>query len=346
LIRATETGPPRSGMSGPDRAVLYLVASETGFRAGELHKTTWDCVRLDADPPAIKVTSKSAKNKREHAQPLKVSTARLLAGWRDSSGATAPNAPVFPTMPRIDRLAAVVRADMQAAGLPLCDADRRERGFHSFRHSFVSSLLRSGVPLKLAMDLARHSDPRLTSKRYGKTLLPERVTAIENLPALTSVATAVALRATGTYDSATPSGISSGISNSGASRRIATDTGCTEGSARQHDQRGEGNNVSAEETGTSRRPLHRSASPEKRRGGDSNPRYANAHTGFRNQPLQPLGHLSTLAGPGHGTPPSPSPPMTKHLAYAGAAASPPLPSVRRPSQPQLGMVSRGAGSST
>ncbi len=29
-----------------------------------------------------------------------------------------------------------------------------------------------------------------------------------------------------------------------------------------------------------------------RRGGDSNPRYGCPHTGFRNQLLQPLGHLS------------------------------------------------------
>ncbi len=51
LIRATETGPPRSGMSGPDRAVLYLIASETGFRAGELRKTTRECVQRE---PAIR----------------------------------------------------------------------------------------------------------------------------------------------------------------------------------------------------------------------------------------------------------------------------------------------------
>ena len=30
----------------------------------------------------------------------------------------------------------------------------------------------------------------------------------------------------------------------------------------------------------------------KRRGGDSNPRYGYPYTGFRNQLLQPLGHLS------------------------------------------------------
>ena len=31
-----------------------------------------------------------------------------------------------------------------------------------------------------------------------------------------------------------------------------------------------------------------------RRGGDSNPRYGRPHTGFRNQLLQPLGHLSKI----------------------------------------------------
>ena len=36
---------------------------------------------------------------------------------------------------------------------------------------------------------------------------------------------------------------------------------------------------------------------EKRRGGDSNPRYDCSHTGFRNQPDQPLRHLSYLLMP-------------------------------------------------
>ena len=46
----------------------------------------------------------------------------------------------------------------------------------------------------------------------------------------------------------------------------------------------------------SRKPLVsrdlRDARWVKRRGGDSNPRYGHPHTGFRNQHLQPLGHLS------------------------------------------------------
>ena len=40
--------------------------------------------------------------------------------------------------------------------------------FHSLRHTFVSLLDQSGATLKEAMQLARHSDPRLTMARYGR----------------------------------------------------------------------------------------------------------------------------------------------------------------------------------
>ncbi len=47
------------------------------------------------------------------------------------------------------------------------------------------------------------------------------------------------------------------------------------------------------------RPFHalRASIQKERRGGDSNPRYDCSHTGFRNQPDQPLRHLSKATGP-------------------------------------------------
>jgi hypothetical protein len=42
-------------------------------------------------------------------------------------------------------------------------------------------LERAGVSLKQAMQLARHSDPRLTMKRYGKTTLDELGQAVGGL---------------------------------------------------------------------------------------------------------------------------------------------------------------------
>jgi hypothetical protein len=43
--------------------------------------------------------------------------------------------------------------------------------FHSLRHTYVALLDRSGASLKQAMQLARHSDPKLTMARYGRAQL-------------------------------------------------------------------------------------------------------------------------------------------------------------------------------
>src|SRR5262245_28579778 len=43
--------------------------------------------------------------------------------------------------------------------------------FHSLRHSYIALLDKSGATLKEAMQLARHSDPRLTMAVYGRARL-------------------------------------------------------------------------------------------------------------------------------------------------------------------------------
>ena len=50
------------------------------------------------------------------------------------------------------------------------------------------------------------------------------------------------------------------------------------------------------------KPHLRLGNADNRRGGDSNPRCGKPHTGFRNQPLQPLGHLSIHRRAGERTP--------------------------------------------
>jgi hypothetical protein len=57
--------------------------------------------------------------------------------------------------------------------------------FHSLRHSFIALLDRSGATLKEAMQLARHSDPKLTMAVYGRAALQELGQAVGRLPMLT-----------------------------------------------------------------------------------------------------------------------------------------------------------------
>ena len=62
------------------------------------------------------------------------------------------------------------------------DADGLFADFHANRHTFISNLSGSGVPLSVAQKLARHSDPRLTANRYTHVELNEQAQAIDQLP--------------------------------------------------------------------------------------------------------------------------------------------------------------------
>lgn len=81
------------------------------------------------------------------------------------------------------------------------------RDFHSLRHSYVAMLDRAGCTLKEAMQLARHSDPKLTIARYGKAQLHDLAGKVKLLPDLLngtpSESNAQRLRATGTDGAAT-----------------------------------------------------------------------------------------------------------------------------------------------
>ena len=59
----------------------------------------------------------------------------------------------------------MLRIDLDAAGIPYVvqgPDGPLYSDFHSLRHCFISLLDRSGATLKEAMQLARHSDPKLT----------------------------------------------------------------------------------------------------------------------------------------------------------------------------------------
>src|SRR5262249_59333358 len=77
--------------------------------------------------------------------------------------------------------------------------------FHALRHSYVALLEQGGVSLKQAMQLARHSDPKLTMARYGRAQLHDLGEAVRRLPALLTdpQPESQALRATGTDSACT-----------------------------------------------------------------------------------------------------------------------------------------------
>jgi hypothetical protein len=80
--------------------------------------------------------------------------------------------------------AEMLRIDLQAANIPYRDEEGRVADFHALRHSYITHLERSGVSPKLAQELARHSDIRLTMNVYTHARLHDLAGAVEGLPAL------------------------------------------------------------------------------------------------------------------------------------------------------------------
>ena len=195
LLTATEKQPERHGMTGPERAILYRVAVETGLRAGELSSLARASFILDGKRPTVTVDAAYSKRRRRDELPLRADTAAALRIFLD---AKMPDAPAF-TMPTSYRTAVMFRADLEAAGIAY-HVGGRVADFHSLRHTTGSLLAASGVHPKVAQSLMRHSTIGLTMDRYTHTLVGQESDAVAGLPDL-SAREADAARATGTLNS-------------------------------------------------------------------------------------------------------------------------------------------------
>ena len=66
-----------------------------------------------------------------------------------------------------------LKKDLKAAGIQYIDESGRYADFHALRYTFNTWLQTNGVPPRMAQELMRHSDRRLTDQVYlDTTLLP------------------------------------------------------------------------------------------------------------------------------------------------------------------------------
>lgn len=200
LLKVTTEEPMRFRMSGPERALLYLTALESGLRASELKSLTAAMCDFDSEIPTLTVKAAYSKRRREDIQPIPPSLTTALKAYTENCPADEL---VFRTMPPIDRLARMLRVDLQAAKIEYRDGAGRVVDFHALRHTYITNLARSGVHPKIAMDLARHSDINLTLARYSHTVIRERAEVLHRLPKLTEGNDEPTMhKKTGTNDSA------------------------------------------------------------------------------------------------------------------------------------------------
>ncbi len=187
------------GMSGRDRVALYSAACVSGFRAEELASLRPAAFHLDDDPPTVTLSAENAKNGRTAVQPLPPDVAAAL---RDYLTGRPTDRPAWPgTWYR--KAAEMLRIDLDAAGVPYAvegPDGPLYADFHALRHSYIALLDKSGATLKEAMQLARHSDPKLTMAVYGRAQLHDLGEAVRRLPDLLDAGSPAggAAKATGT----------------------------------------------------------------------------------------------------------------------------------------------------
>lgn len=150
-------------MTGTDRSLCYLVAMNTGFRAGEIASLTPERFDL-GEYPTITVracySKRGKRSGRDDVQPIRRDIADALRPWLAGK---EPGQPVFP-IPQ--KSAQMLYLDLRRAGIGAIDADGRIADFHALRHTFITVLVARGINVKVVQELARHSTPTLTLGLY------------------------------------------------------------------------------------------------------------------------------------------------------------------------------------
>lgn len=193
LLEVTRREPKRLGMTGPERALLYQLAAESGLRSNEIRSLTVSS--FDFEQCTVTVKAGYSKRKREDVLPLKPDTMSEIRNHLENKLRTAQ---AF-TLPSESNVAKMLKKDLAAAGIEYVDAAGKFCDFHSLRHTTGSMLAAAGVNPKVAQALMRHSTIELTLGRYSHIYKGQETDAIASLPDLAAPSQqAQEARATGT----------------------------------------------------------------------------------------------------------------------------------------------------
>ncbi len=143
------------------RAVVYQTILYTGLRRAEMNGLKWDDFKLDDAQPHVRVPSSISKNRKESIHHLRPELVATLKAFRPAGA--KPDKFVFRgLLPRIPTF----KGDLEKAGIPFEDARGRRIDLHALRKSYGTMLAAAGVSPRVAMELMRHSDMKLTMGIY------------------------------------------------------------------------------------------------------------------------------------------------------------------------------------
>ena len=205
LLEATKKAPERHGMTGYERAVLYLLLIETGLRRGELMSLTVSL--FDLDKCTVTVEPENFKGRRKAVRYLKQKRANEL---KEFFKGKLPNVKPF-NFSNHWRSADMTIEDLEETeqkgyddevlreAIPFEDENGRRLDLHALRHTYITALDVTDASLAERKVLAGHSlKGDLTLGTYTHPN-PDRLREIvEQLPDYDFPREAIQQRATGT----------------------------------------------------------------------------------------------------------------------------------------------------
>jgi integrase len=179
IAAARESQVKVRGYDGETRARIYILSYMTGLRKGEMASLVPQSFDLDASQPTVTVQAGASKRRRKDTLPLHPDLVPILREWLQN---IPPGEPLFPEL-ATRRTNIMIQKDLEAAGIPY-RTDDGIADFHAAgRHTHITGLLKNGVTLVEAKELARHSDVRMTMK-YTHIGLDDQAAALKALPCL------------------------------------------------------------------------------------------------------------------------------------------------------------------
>lgn len=143
----------------PEYRAVYRFMLATGLRRNETAQLVWGDVALNSPTPFLRLRAKTTKARRADTLPIHPDIAAELRAMRGEAG---DGERVFWRVPSIY----IHKKFLAAAGIPWEDDEGRRADIHALRHTFGTSLSQNGVSPRVAMELMRHTDLRLTMKLY------------------------------------------------------------------------------------------------------------------------------------------------------------------------------------
>lgn len=182
LLTSTRQGPTRRHLSGELRHWLYLIASQTGLRAQELHSLTPQSFRLNDSPPFVEISCTVSKRRTTDRIELHPDFAKSLATWL--RGKPRNRGLWSDSKAWFDKAAAMLRDDLKAVGLPSTISTPDGPAvidFHSFRCYRVTQAIMTGANSRVVLATVRLSCEALLD-RYAKIPLSEITACTRAIP--------------------------------------------------------------------------------------------------------------------------------------------------------------------